>query len=171
MSNLTYRLSIPTTAPSSTTSKGTGLSSIEIDKNFFSLNDSKVETTDCVSTNTANKIVKRDASGDFAANIITVVDLNSTSDRRLKENIRPIIGGLDLVKNLHGVRFNFNFGDTEKERIGLIAQDVELVLPEVVNDNDGTLHITYQNIVSVLIEAIKELSEKVTELEKLNSTF
>lgn len=166
MSNLTYRLVSPA-APGSTTYKGDGLTSAEIDGNFKSLNDGKQEAADCVSTNTINKVVKRDGSGDFSANVITVVDLNSTSDKRLKTNIQPILGALDLINSLNGVRFNFNFGDTEKNRIGLLAQEVKEVLPEVVNLNSGTYSVAYQNIVPVLIEAIKELTNRVSELENI----
>lgn len=60
------------TNPTGGTAKGTPLTSVEIDANFNNLNDNKVEITDAVSTNTANKVVRRDASGNFSAGAITL---------------------------------------------------------------------------------------------------
>lgn len=60
------------TNPTGGTAKGSPLSSAEIDANFNNLNDNKVEITDAVSTNTANKVVRRDASGNFSAGAITL---------------------------------------------------------------------------------------------------
>lgn len=142
-----------------------GLTNTQIDANFTNLNNDKVETADCTSVNLGNRVVKRDSSGDFAARVITCVDLNSSSDRNLKENITEITGGLDLVKQLQGVRFSMKDDETHRTKIGLIAQEVETILPEVVSrDYDNFRTVAYQNIVAVLIEAIKELSDKVDEL-------
>lgn len=165
MSHLTYRTATPT-PPGSTTTSSPGLSNEQIDGNFKSLDAGKVEVDDCVSTATANKVVKRDVNGDFAANIISVVDMNSTSDRRLKENILNIHDGLAIVNSLQGVRFNFR--DRPETKVGLIAQDVQSVLPEVVMKMAGedTLTIGYQNIVAVLIEAVKELSAEIDKLKE-----
>lgn len=169
MAFITYRLSNPL-APGSTTEKLAGLTNAEIDGNFKSLDTAKVETGDCVSTATANKVVKRDSNGDFAANVITAVDVNSTSDRRLKENILKIRDGLAIVNKLQGVRFNFK--DRPDTKVGLIAQDVQEVLPEVVAMMAGedTLTVGYQNIVAVLIEAVKDLSSQVNELRCIVNT-
>jgi hypothetical protein len=60
------------TNPTGGTAKGSPLTSVEIDANFNNLNDNKVEITDAVSTNTANKVVRRDASGNFSAGAITL---------------------------------------------------------------------------------------------------
>jgi hypothetical protein len=79
-----------------------------------------------------------------------------TSDRRLKENIRPV-EGLALVDQLNGVRFNWRANG--KPEVGLIAQEVEQVLPELVNTSPitGLKAVKYGNLVSPLIEAVKEL--------------
>jgi hypothetical protein len=79
-----------------------------------------------------------------------------TSDRRLKQNIRPV-EGLELVDRLNGVRFNWRANG--KPEVGLIAQEVEQVLPELVNTNPvtGMKAVKYGNLVSPLIEAVKEL--------------
>jgi hypothetical protein len=101
------------------------------------------------------------ASGDIVAYY--------TSDKRLKDNIQPIENALDKVNELGGYTFDWN-EELQKARkghdIGVIAQEVQSVLPEVVVERDnGYLGVDYQKLVPVLIEAIKELSAKVKELE------
>lgn len=91
-------------------------------------------------------------------------DVVAYSDVRVKENIKTIDNALDKVNALRGVEFN-KIGDTKKS-IGVIAQEIEKVLPEVVREeDDGMKAVAYGNIVGVLIEAVKELSNKVEELE------
>jgi hypothetical protein len=101
------------------------------------------------------------ASGDIVAYY--------TSDKRLKDNIQPIQNALNKVNELGGYTFDWN-EELQKARkghdIGVIAQEVQSVLPEVVVERDnGYLGVDYQKLVPVLIEAIKELSAKVKELE------
>lgn len=75
MSQITTRVTSATNA----TVKGEPLSNAEIDQNFINLNNEKVETADAVSTNTANKVVKRDASGNFSAGEVTVTSVKTGS--------------------------------------------------------------------------------------------
>ena len=98
----------------------------------------------------------------------------NVSDRRLKKDITPIESALNKVKLLNGVSFNWDktlrpdLALDDKNHLGLIAQDVEEILPQVVTtgiDELKTKTITYSDIVPVLIEAIKELSAKVSLLE------
>lgn len=153
------------TTASGVTNNNAPLTNAQVDANFINLNTDKVENADCVSTNTANKVVKRDANGDFSARIITCLDVNSTSDQRLKENVSVIDSALDIIEKLEGVRFTMK-ADPEKMKIGLIAQQTEEVLPEVVGqDENGMKTVSYGNVVAVLIEAVKELSERVKTLE------
>ena len=85
-------------------------------------------------------------------------DFDSTSDERLKKNIKPIEGALDKVTKLVGVEFDWV--NTDKKSIGVIAQQVEEVVPELVHTNSkGYKSVSYGNLVALLIEAIKELSE------------
>ena len=85
-------------------------------------------------------------------------DFDSTSDERLKKNIKPIEGALDKVTKLVGVEFDWISSD--KKSIGVIAQQVEEVVPELVHTNSkGFKSVSYGNLVALLIEAIKELSE------------
>jgi hypothetical protein len=97
-----------------------------------------------------------------------------SSDKNLKTNITPIENALDKVLSLEGVEFDFisgvNCGYLKKHQIGLIAQDVKKVIPEVVGkNNDGTLGVSYQHLVAVLIEAIKEQQQEIEELKKIVS--
>ena len=97
----------------------------------------------------------------------------STSDERLKENIIPIPLALDKVNELNGVTFDWKDGyedvhQFEGEDIGVIAQDVEKVIPHITNVNKqhGYYGVKYEKLTPLLIEAIKELSQKVNDLEK-----
>lgn len=89
----------------------------------------------------------------------------SGSDIRLKENVVDITDALDKVKKMRGVFFNFKNNDQTQP--GLIAQEVLPILPEVVRINDltGYYTIQYDQIVGVLINAIKELEARVAALE------
>jgi hypothetical protein len=96
----------------------------------------------------------------------------NVSDRRLKKDITPIENGLDKIKQLNGVSFNWDktirpdLVLDDKNHLGLIAQDVEEILPQVVQqDTEGNYSVAYGNIVGVLIEAIKELNAKIDRLE------
>ena len=97
-----------------------------------------------------------------------VIAFGSPSDKTLKENIKPINNALDKVEKLQGVTFDWKEQDITnlKEDIGFIAQDVKEVLPELVRENEnGKLSLRHQGIIPVLLEAIKELSDKVKALE------
>ena len=89
---------------------------------------------------------------------VSGTDFTATSDRRLKCQISTISNALDTVKTLRGVYFT-RLGET-KRSIGVIAQEVEEVLPEVVHGDDMK-SVSYGNMVGLLIEAVKELSEKM----------
>lgn len=116
------------------------------------------------SINTADTLVARNSSGDFAANVITCVDLNSTSDSNLKQNIKVIQNSLETVKQIDGVEFEWK--RNSKKSIGVIAQEVEKILPELVSEVDGNKTVNYNGLIGILIEAVKELSEEVEQLKK-----
>ena len=89
---------------------------------------------------------------------------NATSDIRKKHNVKTIENALSKVEELRGVSFTMN--DSGKNMIGVVAQEILEVIPEVVDEgSDGTLTVAYGNIVGVLIEAIKELNAKVEDLQ------
>ena len=91
--------------------------------------------------------------------------LLSNSDERLKENIYPIDNALSRVGQIEGVYFNWN-NKTERQ-VGVIAQQVEKVLPEVVSeDKDSYLSVDYSKLVPLLFEAINEQSSIIMDLEE-----
>ena len=101
-----------------------------------------------------------------------IIAYGSPSDKRLKENIKPIESALDKVSKLQGVTFDWIQKEDQilniKEDIGFIAQDVQKVIPELVRENeDGMLSMRHQGIAPILLEAIKELKAEIEEL-KLN---
>ena len=100
---------------------------------------------------------------------LNATTINSLSDRNKKTNIRPIENSVALVQRLQGVRFDWI--ENNKPSLGLIAQEVEEVIPELVETGaDGTKTLSYGNIIGVLIEAIKEQQIRIEELEnKLNA--
>jgi len=101
-------------------------------------------------------------------NIIAEETVVSESDVRLKNNITPILNPYDIVKGMNGVLYSLKRDQVEpvKRYCGLIAQDVQKVLPEVVEtQSDGTLSVAYGNIVGVVVEAVKNLIEEVEELK------
>jgi len=87
----------------------------------------------------------------------TAVSYNSTSSKRFKTNIAPLTNALDILQKLEGVRFDWK--ETGNSDIGFIAEEVNKVLPEVVqkDENNEPLAIDYGKITSILIEAVKEL--------------
>jgi hypothetical protein len=95
---------------------------------------------------------------------ITCVDVNSTSDINLKENIHQIKNPLDKVIQINGVGFRWK--DSKEEAIGVIAQDIEEVIPELVKISNGTKTVNYNGLVGVLIEAIKEQQRQIEDLKK-----
>lgn len=96
------------------------------------------------------------------AGIVTATDFNSTSDEILKENITTVENAVHLNNQLRGVRFEWK--KDSKPSYGVIAQELEQVLPELVSDTDPKT-VNYNGIIGVLIEAVKELSARVDELE------
>ena len=90
------------------------------------------------------------------------------SDERIKTNIKTIENALDKTLLLRGVEYNDFRIEPERKRIGLIAQEVELIVPEVVRtDDDGMKSIEYQNLIGLLVEAVKQLNNKVLNLENI----
>lgn len=100
-----------------------------------------------------------------ASSITAGGDITAFSDVRVKENIEDLEGSLDKVTQLRGV--SYNRIDAEERSIGVIAQEIQEVLPEVVREGqDGMLSVAYGNITAVLIEAIKEQQEIISQLEE-----
>ena len=102
-----------------------------------------------------------EASGDVIA--------FGSSDERLKDNIKPITEPLWKVSQIGGYTFDWNDKqDTyEGHDVGVVAQEIHKVLPEVVAErSNGYLGVKYEKIVPLLIESIKELNKKIEHIEK-----
>jgi len=102
--------------------------------------------------------------------VCTSAGCASSSDIRLKENVQPLTGALEKVLQLQGVSFSYidKKGFTDQPQIGVIAQDVEKVYPEVVRTDpkSGIKTVAYDHLVAPLIEAVKALYLGVIELEE-----
>jgi len=100
-----------------------------------------------------------------------------SSDISLKDNIRPIESAIFKVKQIRGVTFDWNekSGKIEQEKghdVGLIAQEVEKVLPEVIQiREDGIKAIAYEKVVPLLVEAIKEQQTLIEDLSNRIKTL
>ena len=97
-------------------------------------------------------------------------NVTSISDRRLKEDIHPIMNALEKVSSMQAVKYRM-YTEPSQLWIGYIAQDLEVILPEVVRtDAEGWKSIQYTNLPALIIEAVKELNEKYTRIKYLLST-
>lgn len=103
-------------------------------------------------------------SGATFSGTVTAPNFVSSSDARLKSNIAPIPQALAKVKALTGI--TFTMAGNETPQMGLIAQDVQRVAPEVVVEADGVLRLAYGNLVGLLVEAIKDLAQEVDQLKR-----
>ena len=101
---------------------------------------------------------------DNSGNVIATGNVTAYSDERLKSDITTIDNALDKVTAMRGVTFTKD-GEASS---GVIAQEIEKVAPELVLDGDYK-SVAYGNLVGYLIEAVKELSAKVEELENGSS--
>jgi len=118
-----------------------------------------------------------DASGDGFFDGDVVAFSTTVSDKRLKDNVKTIDNALDKVMSLRGVEFDWNATSRKGQHdIGLIAQEVEKIIPEVVieknlcmgdmkNNKKDYKTVDYEKIVGVLVEAIKELKQEIEELK------
>ena len=144
---------------------------LNVKKNATIVKNLKVNGDTTLSKNVKiNKKLNLANCGDVAKRI-DPADRLPKSDKNLKTNIIPIENAIDKVLQLKGVEFDFISSDDTGylgvHQIGLIAQDVSKVIPEVVSkNNDGTLGLSYQHLVPLLIEAMKEQQEQINDLKR-----
>jgi Chaperone of endosialidase/Collagen triple helix repeat (20 copies) len=130
----------------------------------------------CVAATGSNQTPKVRTSAtaftfDASTCIVGAADFSATSDARLKEVIGAIEDPVKIINSINGVRYVWNsfanslgIRDT-CEHIGVLAQEVEVMLPELINEVNGYKRVSYDRLVPVLIEAIKELNRRIKILE------
>ena len=115
-------------------------------------------------------LYKFGTGGEFyaAGSITSAGDVIAFSDKRVKTNIKTIDNGLEKVSKLRGVSYNRTDINDKSDKIGVIAQEVKKVLPEVViyNEDDDKYGVDYGKMAGVFIEAIKELKAEVDSLKQ-----
>jgi hypothetical protein len=111
-----------------------------------------------VANTSSSKLTYVPSTGTLSSTVMT-----STSDINQKINIVEIADALNTIMQLKGVEYNWK--DTGDKGMGLIAQDVEKIIPYLVSENENGKSIMYQNMVGLLIEAIKELKREIDSLK------
>ena len=123
-----------------------------------------ITTTTSGSLSTANvsttKLSFVPSTGTLSATVFS-----ATSDKTLKKDVQTIADALNTVNALRGVKFRWK--DNDHPSMGVIAQEVEKVLPELITETNGKKNVNYDGIIGLLLESIKELHEKVEVLERL----
>lgn len=102
------------------------------------------------------------SSGINVSGVITATDFNSLSDVNYKKNINTVNGALLKVEQMRGVKFDWK--ESGLPSYGVIAQELQEILPELVHGGDPKT-VNYNGIIGVLIEAIKELKEEINDLK------
>ena len=91
---------------------------------------------------------------------VTAVNFNATSDATLKENLSIIDSPLEKLSLLNG--YTFNWIDNKREAVGIVAQEVEKVFPQIVSTSeDGLKRVSYDSLIPLLIESIKDLKNQL----------
>ena len=172
-----YENSAPTTAGgwpvsgswyhliASTHSNGANYYSMQIAGSFFDQSNFYIRSTNGNGATGWTPIITGIGGQTIAGNLTLSGTLTINSDARLKENLTPLTGALDKVKALTG--YNYNRIGSDKLEMGVVAQEVQKVAPELVlEDSEGTLSVSYQNMVALLIEAVKEQSAEIAALKE-----
>ena len=121
----------------------------------------RIDSSQRVGIGTANPSEKLHVSG----NILATGNINSNSDIKLKTNIKTLTNSLDKVLQMRGVEFD-RIDIDGKHQSGFIAQELEEIYPELVSENNDIKSVAYGNITAILVEALKELKERVEVLEQ-----
>jgi len=124
-------------------------------------------STNCLGIGSLAPTSRLDIIGDVrVVGVVTATDFNSSSDSTLKHDIQVIENPIEKVLQLNGVRFNWN--ETGKPSVGVIAQEIELVLPELVSDTDPKT-VNYNGLIGLLIECVKDQQNQIDELKQITA--
>ena len=156
----------------------TGPSATEVRAHFsggtgVTITDGSIAIGQAVATN-SNVTFASVAGGTITGTSVSVtgdVVAYASSDERLKDNIKPIENAVNKVQQLRGVTWDWNDNTDELQKslpnVGVIAQDVEKVLPQLVKDRDnGFKGVDYDKLVGLLIEAVKDQQTQIEALER-----
>ena len=88
---------------------------------------------------------------------LTASEIVNTSDENLKKDVHTIENAVDKINQLRGV--DFVWKESDKKSMGVIAQELQKVFPELVAEENNELSVNYNGLIAVLIEAVKELSK------------
>jgi hypothetical protein len=147
----------------------TNINSINLDSRYLGIT-AKAADANLLDGLNSTQFLRSDASDSMTGNLtvsgtVNAANFNSTSDERVKENVRTIDNALEKATQLRGVYYT-RIGEQDPET-GVIAQEIEKILPEVVSeDESGAKSVAYGNVIGLLIEAIKDLKEEIDDLKK-----
>jgi len=157
--NITISGSTGQVTINSTASGGGGTSS------QWTTSASGITTTSNVGIKNATPTSALDVTGDVkVSGIVTATDFNSSSDINLKTNIQTIENPIDKLLEINGVTFNWI--ENEKASVGVIAQDVERALPQLVNNLGSHKVVNYNGLIGLLVECIKHQQKQIDELKE-----
>lgn len=125
-------------------------------------------TTSTSGNLTASNVTTTKLSFVPSTGTLTVTNLNTTSDATLKQEIKFIDNSVKILKKINPVSFKWK--DTKKQSYGVLAQDLEKILPELVSENASGKTVSYLPLISLLIKAVQEQQEQIEKLKrKLNA--
>ena len=143
------------------------------------LNDSNPAAEDFALTNTAF-LIGNGLDADNRSNAVQILfdgtttiagDLNINSDARLKANILSLGATLSKLLQIDGKTYTMKKDSNDKKKIGLLAQDIEKVFPELVTETNDIKSVNYQGLIPVLINAMKEQQSEIDELKEKESNY
>ena len=146
---------------------------MQIAADFFSQNLWYRSTAGNGSTGWQNILIAN--SGSYNGSLTMSGNITAYSDIRLKENIVTIDNALNKILSMRGIYYNKKDDDKKEKKVGVVAQEIQKILPEVVitrkityeKNGEEYLAVDYGNIVAVLIEAIKEQQTQIEALKSL----
>jgi len=114
-------------------------------------------------TITASNVSTTKLTFNPSSGTLNATELNATSDETLKENIKTIENAIEIVNQLNGVEFDWK--ESKDRSMGVIAQEVEKILPHLVRTGESK-SVNYNGLIGVLIEVVKEQQKQINDIKK-----